>query len=74
MSEKEKEKKEWGEKRDFVIFIAGVINATAEVTSKTQRIQIIAKVAIQHLSMLDLKLEETRDCLAVHSSQEVGKG
>lgn len=33
---KEKEKKTWEEKRDFVVFIAGVINATAEVKSKTE--------------------------------------
>lgn len=71
---REEEEKERGGKRDLVIFIAGVINATAEVKSKTERIQIIAKAAIQHLDMLDLKWEEIRDCLAVHSSQEVGKG
>lgn len=71
---REKEKKERGEKRDLVIFIAGVINATAEVKSKTERIQIITKAAIQHLGMVDLKWEEIRDCLAVHSNQEVGKG
>lgn len=52
---REKEKKEWEEKRDLVIFIAGVINATAEVKSKTERIQIITKATIQHLGMLDLK-------------------
>lgn len=46
----------------MVIFIAGVINATAEVKSKTERIQIITKAAIQHLGMLDLKWEEIRDC------------
>lgn len=40
-----REKREWEEKRDLVIFIAGVINATAEVKSKTERIQIITKVA-----------------------------
>lgn len=68
------EEKERGGKRDLVIFIAEVINATAEVKSKTERIQIIAKAAIQHLGMLDIKWKEIRDCLAVHSSQEVGKG
>ena len=74
IKEKEKkEKKEWGEKRDLVIFIAGVINATAEVKSKTERIQIITKAAIQHLGMVDLKWEEIRECLVVHSSQEGGK-
>lgn len=29
----EKEEKAWGKKRDLVIFVAGVINATAEVKS-----------------------------------------
>lgn len=71
---REEEEKERGGRMDLVIFIAGVINATAEDKFKTERIQIIAKAAIQHLGMLDLKWEEIRDCLAVHSSQEVGKG
>lgn len=73
-SAKEKEVKE-REKRDLVIFIAGVINATSEVRSKTERIQIITKAAIQHLGMLGLKWEEVRDGLSVAQlSQEGGAG
>lgn len=66
------EKREWVEKRDLVIFIAGVINATAEVKSKTDRIQIIAKAAIQHLGMGGLKWEEIRDGLSVASASQEG--
>lgn len=71
---KEKEKKAWEEKRDLVTFIAGVINATAEVKSKTKRIQIITKAAIQHLDMVGLKWEEIRDGLSVQPSQEGSLG
>lgn len=45
----------------MVIFIAGVINAAAEVKSKTERIQSITKAAIKHLGVLDLKWEEIRE-------------
>ena len=47
-----------------MIFIAGVINATSEVKSKTERIQIITKAAIHHLGMMGLKWEEVRDGLS----------
>lgn len=60
------------EKRDLVIFIAGVVNATAEVKSKTDRIQIITKAAIQHLGMWGLKWEEIRDGLCVTSASQEG--
>lgn len=69
---KEREEKEWVEKRDLVIFIAGVINATAKVKSKTDRIQIITKAAIEHLGMLGLKWEEIRDGLSVASASQEG--
>ncbi|XP_045913420.1 uncharacterized protein LOC123975742 [Micropterus dolomieu] len=65
-----KEGKKWEEKKKIVTFIAGVINATAEVRSKTERIQIIVKAAIHHLDMAGLKWEEVRDELSVQSSQE----
>lgn len=55
----------WREKMDLVTFVAGVINATAEVKSKTDRIQIITKAAVQHLGMVGLKWEEVRDGLCV---------
>jgi len=44
-------KEKWEEKKKIVTFIAGVINATAEVRSKTERIQIIVKAAIHHLDL-----------------------
>lgn len=70
----DKEKKAWEEKRDLVTFIAGVIHATAEIQSKMERIQIIAKAAIQHLGMVGLKWEEIRDGLIVKPSQEGSLG
>ena len=35
--------------KKLVTFIAGVVNATMEVKSKTERIQIIVKAAAHHL-------------------------
>lgn len=45
----------------MVTLIAGVINATAKIRSKMERIQIIVKAAIHHLEMAGLKWEELRD-------------
>lgn len=56
--------------RKFVIFIAGVINATTEAKSKTERIQIIVKAAVNHLSLNDLSWEEVRNELSAKASQE----
>lgn len=67
---KEKEKSIWKEKKNLVIFIAGVINATAEVKSKTERIQVIVKAAVHHLGMAGLKWEEIHDGLSIQASQE----
>ena len=39
--EKLDKKKTWIEKKKLVTFMAGVINATAEIKSKTERIQVI---------------------------------
>lgn len=47
----EVEKRMSAEKRRLVTFVAGVINATAAVKSKTERIQIIVKAAIHHVDM-----------------------
>lgn len=66
----QEKKGKWEEKKKIMTFIAGVINATAEVRSKTERIQIIVKAAIHHLDMTGLKWEEVRDELSVQSSQE----
>lgn len=44
-----------GEKRRNLTFIVGVINATAETRSKTERIQIIVKAVVHHLDLIGLK-------------------
>lgn len=69
---REKESRAQEEKKELVIFIAGVINATAEVKSKTERIQIITKAAIQHLGLIGLKWEEIREGLSGQPNQEAG--
>ena len=51
------------DKRKLVMFIAGAVNSTAKVESKTVRIQLIVKAAGRHLSMTGLTLEELRDDL-----------
>lgn len=56
--------------RKLIIFIAGVINATTEAKSKTERIQIIVKAAVNHLSLNDLSWEEVRNELSAQASQE----
>lgn len=66
----EKEQREWNEKRKIVVFIAGVINATCEIKSKTERIQVIVKAAEHHLDMIGLKWEEVIAELRVQASQE----
>ena len=58
------------EKRDLVTFIAGVINSTAEVKSKSEKIQLIVKAAVRHLGLAGLTWEEVRDNLTNQSSQE----
>lgn len=58
------------EKKRMVTFIAGVINATAGVKSKTERIQIIVKAAIHHLGLREIKWEEVREELSAQASQE----
>ncbi len=55
----------WLQKKKLVTFIAWVINATSEITSKPERIQII-KAAVHHLDMTG----EVRDELSVQSGQE----
>ncbi len=57
--------------RKLLIFIAGVINATTEAKSKTKRIQIIVKAAVNHLNLTELSWEEVRDELSAQASQEV---
>lgn len=51
-------------------FIAGVINSTAGIESKTQKTQLVVIAAIRHLGMIGLSWEEVRDELQIRSSQE----
>lgn len=54
----------------LVTFIAGVVNATMEVKSKTERIQIILKAAAHHLDVTELTWEEVRSDLSTQASQD----
>lgn len=57
-------------KTDLVTFIAGVINSTAEVKSKKDKIQLVVKAAVNHLGLTGLTWEEVRETLTNQSSQE----
>ncbi len=59
------------DKRDLVTFIAGVINSTADVKSKNDKIQLVVKAAVNHLGLIGLTWEEVRENLAIQSSQDV---
>lgn len=54
----------------MVTFIAGVINSTAEVKSKNDKIQLVVKAAINHLGLVGLTWEEERENLTNQSSQD----
>lgn len=56
--------------RMLVTFIAGVINGTADIKSKTERIQLIVMAAVRHLDVTGLTWETVRDDLKHQSSQE----
>lgn len=56
--------------KKLVTFITGVINATMEIKSKTERIQIIVKAAAHHLGLSDLSWEEVRNDLSSQASHE----
>lgn len=58
------------DKKDLVTFIAGVINSTAEVKSKNDKIQLVVKAAVSHLGLVGLTWEEVRENLTNQSSQE----
>lgn len=66
------EGKVWVDLKKLVTFIAGVINATMETKSKTERIQIIVKAAVNHLDINDLTWEEVRSTLSTQASQDMG--
>ncbi len=40
------------DKRALVTFIAGVINSTAEATSKNDQIHLVVKAAVKHLGLV----------------------
>lgn len=66
--ERPKEGKTLIDLKKLIIFMAGVINATTESKSKTERIQIIVKAAVNHLGFTDLSWEEVE--LSAQASQE----
>ena len=49
------------ENKKLVTFIASVINNTAGVESKRQKIQLIVKAAVHHLGLVGMTWEEVRD-------------
>lgn len=57
-------------KKELVTSIAGVINSTAGVEPKTQKIQLIVIAAVHRLGLTGLTWEEVRDELKARSSQE----
>lgn len=65
-----KSEKIYVKKIELVTFIAGVINSTAEVKSKNEKIQLIVKAAVNHLGLVGLTWEEVREILTNQSSQE----
>lgn len=58
------------EKKKLVVFIAGVINTTAGVESKTEKIRLVVKAAVHHLGMIGLNWEEVNEELKATSTQE----
>lgn len=54
------ERKMEEEKKKMVTFIAGVINATSDVKSKTARIQIIVKAACHSLDIKNIRWEDIK--------------
>lgn len=68
----EEEGKVWVDLKKLVTFIAGVINATMETKSKTERIQIIVKAAVNHLDINNLTWEEVRSTLSTQANQDMG--
>ena len=49
------------ENKKLVTFIASVINNTAGVESKRQKIQLIVEAAVHHLGLVGMTWEEVRD-------------
>lgn len=70
-SEKRSNDRVYVDNRDLVTFIAGVINSTADVKSKNDKIQLVVKAAVNHLGLIGLTWEEVRENLVFQSSQDV---
>lgn len=68
--EQENEGKVMMDLKRLVTFIAGVVNATMGVISKTERIQRIVKAAAHHLDVTGLTWEKVQNDLSAHASQE----
>jgi len=56
-------------KKNFVLFIAEVINCTAQTDKRTEKIQIIVKAAERFLGVKELTWEKVRDGLTLESQQ-----
>ncbi len=52
IAERSDQRNVWIEEKKLVTFIAAVTNATSEIKSKTERIQINVKAAVQHLDLI----------------------
>ena len=51
----------WVDKKSLVTFIMKAIQAATKFMSEDERIQVIAKAAIEHLGMEELELDEIKD-------------
>lgn len=56
-------------KKNFVLFMAEVINCTAQTEKRTEKIQIIVKAAERFLGVKGLTWEKVRDGLTLESQQ-----
>lgn len=56
--------------KQFVTFVAGVINATMEIESKAVRIQTIVKMAANLFNVEYLRWEEVRDELDAQADRD----
>lgn len=70
VQEESAERKMLVEVKKLVTFIAGVINATIEIKSKTEKIQVIVKAAAHHLDVSGITWEEVRNDLNAQASQD----
>lgn len=71
VQEEVSEKKMLIEVKKLVTFIAGVINTTMEIKSKTERIQVIVKAGAHHLDVSGIAWEEVRNDMNAQASQDI---